>query len=58
MEAASVAAETVASRTPLDAARSFISRYGLILVLVAGPMYYAIHDLAVDGNLVRIGCAH
>ena len=55
MEAASVAAETVASRTPLDAARAFLSRYGLILVLVAGPVYYAIHDLAVDGNLVRIG---
>jgi branched-chain amino acid transport system permease protein len=45
----------VASRTPLDAARSFIQRFGLILVLVAGPVYYAIHDLAVDGNLVRIG---
>jgi branched-chain amino acid transport system permease protein len=45
----------MASRTPLDAVRAFISRYGLILVLVAGPMYYAIHDLAVDGNVVRIG---
>jgi branched-chain amino acid transport system permease protein len=45
----------VASRTPLDATRTFLQRYGLILVLVAGPVYYAIHDLAVDGNLVRIG---
>ncbi|HEX8073645.1 MAG TPA: branched-chain amino acid ABC transporter permease [Thermoleophilaceae bacterium] len=35
--------------------RSFLSRYGLIVVLLAGPVYYAIHDLAVDGNLVRIG---
>jgi branched-chain amino acid transport system permease protein len=45
----------VASRTLLDAVRAFVQRYGLILVLVAGPVYYAIHDLAVDGNLVRIG---
>jgi branched-chain amino acid transport system permease protein len=45
----------VASRTPLDAARGFLQRYGLIIVLIAGPMYYAIHDLAADGNLVRIG---
>ncbi|MFL5782148.1 MAG: branched-chain amino acid ABC transporter permease [Thermoleophilaceae bacterium] len=45
----------MASRTPLDATRAFLQRYGLILVLVAGPVYYAIHDLAVDGNLIRIG---
>jgi branched-chain amino acid transport system permease protein len=37
------------------AARTFVGRYGLILVLLAGPIYYAIHDLVVDHNLVRIG---
>ena len=35
--------------------RAFLQRFGLILVLVAGPLYYAIHDLVADGNLVRIG---
>jgi branched-chain amino acid transport system permease protein len=35
--------------------RAFFSRFGLIAVLVAGPAFYAIHDLVVDGNLVRIG---
>jgi branched-chain amino acid transport system permease protein len=35
--------------------RGFLQRFGLIVVLAAGPVYYAIHDLVVDGNLVRIG---
>jgi branched-chain amino acid transport system permease protein len=35
--------------------RSFVGRYGLIGVLAAGPLFYAIHDLVVDHNLVRIG---
>jgi branched-chain amino acid transport system permease protein len=39
----------------VEAARRFVGRYGLILVLLAGPIYYAIHDLVVDHNLVRIG---
>src|SRR5205085_9736906 len=29
------------------AVREFLSRYGLIIVLAAGPVYYAIHDLVV-----------
>jgi branched-chain amino acid transport system permease protein len=33
----------------------FFGRYGLIILLLALPVYYAIHDLIVDGNLVRIG---
>jgi branched-chain amino acid transport system permease protein len=45
----------VGSRTPVDAVRAFLQRFGLIIVLAAGPLYYAIHDLVVDGNLVRIG---
>jgi branched-chain amino acid transport system permease protein len=45
----------VGSKTPVDAVRAFLQRFGLILVLIAGPAYYAIHDIVVDGNLVRIG---
>jgi branched-chain amino acid transport system permease protein len=55
VEAASVPADGVGSKTPVEAMRAFGQRYGLIIVLLAGPVYYAIHDLAVDGNLVRIG---
>jgi branched-chain amino acid transport system permease protein len=39
----------------VDALYAFIGRFGLIILLVAGPIYYAIHDLVVDGNLIRIG---
>ncbi|MEA2457987.1 MAG: branched-chain amino acid transport system permease protein [Thermoleophilaceae bacterium] len=39
----------------MDRIWAFVNRYGLIVVLLAGPVYYAIHDLAVDHNLVRIG---
>jgi branched-chain amino acid transport system permease protein len=35
--------------------RDYLSRYGLIALLAAGPVLFAIHDLAVDGNLVRLG---
>ena len=52
MEAASVPAG--AGPGPGARAGDFASRYGLIAVLAAGPLYYAIHDLVVDGNLVRI----
>jgi branched-chain amino acid transport system permease protein len=38
----------------LAAVRSFLGRFGLVVVLAAGPVYYAIHDLVVDGNLVKI----
>jgi branched-chain amino acid transport system permease protein len=55
VEAASVAADSAGARTPIDVARAFFQRFGLILVLVAGPLYYAIHDIVVDGNLIRIG---
>jgi branched-chain amino acid transport system permease protein len=54
VEAASVPADALGT-SPVAAARAFLGRYGLIVVLLAGPMYYAVHDLAVDHNLVRIG---
>jgi branched-chain amino acid transport system permease protein len=54
VEAASVPARTLGT-APLAAARAFLGRYGLIIVLLAGPVYYAVQDLVVDHNLVRIG---
>ena len=35
--------------------RAFIGTYGLIAVLLALPVYFAIYDLVNDGNLTRIG---
>ncbi|MEA2387858.1 MAG: branched-chain amino acid transport system permease protein [Thermoleophilaceae bacterium] len=55
MEAASVPVEPAGSRTLVTAVRAFLQRFGLIMVLLAGPIYYAVHDLVVDHNLVRIG---
>ena len=52
MEAASIAAP---ARRPLDPVVKFLSRYGLILVLLIMPVAYGITDLINDGNLVRIG---
>src|SRR5215217_9638464 len=37
------------------AVRAFLSRYGLIIALVAMPAFYAVSDLVQDGNLTRIG---
>jgi branched-chain amino acid transport system permease protein len=37
------------------AASAFLSKYGLIIALVALPAYYAISDLVNDGSLSRIG---
>jgi branched-chain amino acid transport system permease protein len=54
MEAASVPAARPA--VPGQAAREFISKYGLIIVLLAMPVYFAIHDLtAGEGDLSRFG---
>jgi branched-chain amino acid transport system permease protein len=54
MEAASVPATRPAA--PGQAARDFVSKYGLIVVLLAMPVYYAISDLTGDeGDLSRLG---
>jgi branched-chain amino acid transport system permease protein len=53
-----VEAASVAARPPSSiwtAIRSFLGKWGLIIVLLAMPVYYGIHDLANDGNLVRLG---
>ena len=38
-----------------DVVREFLSRYGLIALLLALPVYYGIQDLSDDGNLSRLG---
>jgi branched-chain amino acid transport system permease protein len=54
MEAASVPAARAA--TPGQAVREFISKYGLIVVLLILPVWYAVSDLTGDeGNLSRLG---
>ena len=40
-----------------DRLKKFVGTYGLIVVLLALPVYFAIYDLAHDGNL-KIGRAH
>ena len=53
MEAASVTAAPQRRRSEII--REFISTYGLILLLLALPVYYGIQDLSDDGNLTRLG---
>src|SRR5688572_15721657 len=52
MEAATVPA---APAVRGDRLRNFIGTYGLIAVLLALPVYFAIYDLVNDGDLSRIG---
>src|SRR3954467_8432733 len=51
MEAPSIPAGTPASQR----IRQLIGTYGLTLVLLILPVYFAITDLRDDGNLVRMG---
>ena len=51
MEAASIPAGPPASQR----IKALIGTYGLLAVLLALPVVYAISDLANDGNLVRLG---
>jgi branched-chain amino acid transport system permease protein len=54
MEAASVPATR--SATPGQVVRDFISKYGLIVLLLAMPVYYGFQDLTSDtDNLSRLG---
>jgi branched-chain amino acid transport system permease protein len=52
MEAATVPS---APAVPGQRLREFISKYGLVLLLVALPAYFAIHDLSSEGDLSRLG---
>jgi branched-chain amino acid transport system permease protein len=54
MEAASVPATRPAA--PGQAGRDFVSKYGLIIVLLILPVYYGVKDLTGDeGDLSRLG---
>jgi branched-chain amino acid transport system permease protein len=53
VEAASVTPAPPGRRA--DAVREFISRYGLIAILLVLPVVYGIQDLQDDGNLTRLG---
>jgi branched-chain amino acid transport system permease protein len=53
LEAASVTGAP--SRRRSEAVREFISRYGLIAILLILPVVYGIQDLSDDGNLNRLG---
>ena len=55
MEAASVPPAEAPRAKTSDVVREFISRYGLIAVLLALPIYYGIQDLSDDGDLSRLG---
>ena len=52
MAAASLPASSPA---PVRAIRAFLSRFGLIIVLVAMPAVFAVSDLVNEGNLSRLG---
>jgi branched-chain amino acid transport system permease protein len=54
MSAASPSAR-VAPSTLGSTVSAFLTRYGLIVVLAAGPVAFGVHDLIVDGNLTRLG---
>jgi branched-chain amino acid transport system permease protein len=54
MEAASVAAKPLARRRG-DAVRDFLSRYGLILFLLALPVYIGVKDLSEGKTLAPLG---
>ena len=53
MEAASVAAQPETS--VWTSIRTFLGKWGLIIILLAMPVVYGIQDLTQDGNLVRLG---
>jgi branched-chain amino acid transport system permease protein len=55
MEAASIPSSAPASPGVGAALKNFADRYGLIIVLLAMPVYFGIQDLVQDGNLVHIG---
>ena len=54
MEAAGISADQALKPRTSEVISEFISKYGLIALLIAFPAYYGIQDLINDGNLTRI----
>jgi len=55
LEAAGIPAGQALKPRRSEVVSEFISKYGLIAILIAFPAYYGIQDLINDGNLTRIG---
>jgi branched-chain amino acid transport system permease protein len=55
LEAAGISADSALKPKTSEVISEFISKYGLIAILVAFPAYYGIQDLIDDGSLSRIG---
>jgi branched-chain amino acid transport system permease protein len=55
LEAAGISADAALKPKTWEVISEFISKYGLIAILVAFPAYYGIQDLIDDGNLTRLG---
>ena len=55
MEAASVPPAEAPRAKASAVVLEFLSKYGLIALLLALPVYYGIQDLSDDGNLTRLG---
>jgi branched-chain amino acid transport system permease protein len=55
LEAAGIPAGQALKPRRSEVVSEFISKYGLIAILIAFPAYYGIQDLIDDGNLTRIG---
>ncbi|HMJ96967.1 MAG TPA: branched-chain amino acid ABC transporter permease [Thermoleophilaceae bacterium] len=55
MEAAGIPAPPALKPRTSEVVSEFISKYGLIALLLAFPAYYGVQDLINDGNLTRLG---
>jgi branched-chain amino acid transport system permease protein len=53
MEAATVPAPAAAA--PAERVRTYLNRYGLIVILAIMPVVFGVHDIVAEGNLTRLG---
>jgi branched-chain amino acid transport system permease protein len=55
LEASTEAARLPARGNAADVVKDYLQRYGLIVLLLAMPVVFGIHDLTTDGSLARLG---
>jgi branched-chain amino acid transport system permease protein len=55
LEASGISADAALKPRTSEVISDFISKYGLIAILIAFPAYYGVQDLIDDGNLTRLG---